>query len=204
MPVINDGETTMNDDKSPSTASSAEQRTGGRRRFLGAGSAVTPAVLSLFSQPAFSALCFSPSRSVSTNTSVAPGIENNCGDTRSPGYYGNGGVSDAVRAARWSPVLYTAQFHLVFPEMGLRNYGTKTLLEVIQLGGVDDAYQLAAHMISSYVNIMRGQVPVLTEFQLKAIWTQLSTLGYYQVSPSVQWSPEQVKNYLVNQHIANE
>ena len=43
----------------------------GRRRFLGAGAGVAPVVLTLASQPALATTCFTPSRALSANMSVA-------------------------------------------------------------------------------------------------------------------------------------
>lgn len=90
----------------------------GRRRFLGAGSAVTPVILTMVSQPALGVTCFTPSRSLSKNTSVSQNDHiGNCTGAQSPGNYKaqydpsntNGG------SFSWpSPILPTTPFHPTF------------------------------------------------------------------------------------------
>lgn len=75
-------------DRNPATNSPATPPPArGRRRFLGAGVSATPALLTLASQPALGVTCFTPSRSLSKNTSVSQaGKDGEC-NGRSPGNY---------------------------------------------------------------------------------------------------------------------
>ena len=80
----------MNDRIPPttSTVGSTPPTAKGRRRFLGAGVSATPALMTLVSQPALGVTCFTPSRSLSKNTSVSQvGKDGEC-NGRSPGNYG--------------------------------------------------------------------------------------------------------------------
>lgn len=80
----------MNDRIPPTTSSvdSSPPTARGRRRFLGAGVSATPALMTLVSQPALGVTCFTPSRSLSKNTSISQaGKDGEC-NGRSPGNYG--------------------------------------------------------------------------------------------------------------------
>ena len=73
---------------STNSPSQAQAPARGRRRFLGAGVSATPALLTLASHPALAVTCFTPSRSLSRNTSVGQELKNGICNGKSPGNYG--------------------------------------------------------------------------------------------------------------------
>lgn len=159
----------------------------GRRHFLGAGSAVTPVILTLFSQPALGATCFTPSRSLSRNTSVSQqGKYSECWG-QSPGNYAAQTV-DGMPSYSW-PISPDTPFHPTFIAGSVRGAnlflkpvyqevektidGNKvkvmeavgeesmTMLEVLNLRGNEDSSKFAFHMIGAYLNCLGGLVSPL-------------------------------------------
>jgi hypothetical protein len=151
-----------------------------RRRFLGAGAAATPAILTLLSQPALGNTCFTPSRSLSKNTSASQaGRDGLCEGAKSPVFF-----RDADETG-W-PIASSTLFHPTFSGSNFIVSGTLY------------PTSLAAYVLSAYLNILLGYVPanVLTTAVVQSIWTQWSTLGYYTVTAGVNWTDAQIKDYL--------
>ena len=162
-----------------------------RRRFLGAGAAATPAILTLISQPALGNTCFTPSRSLSKNTSASQaGKDGLCVGAKSPVFF-----RDAPDADWPGSVPSVTPFHPTFSGSNFIVSGTSlTMREVL----VQYPTSLAAYVLSAYLNILLGYVPpnVLTTAVVQSIWTQWSTLGYYTVTAGVNWTDIQIKDYL--------
>ena len=160
-----------------------------RRRFLGAGAAATPAILTLISQPALGNTCFTPSRSLSKNTSASQaGKDGLCVGAKSPVFF-----RDADETG-W-PIASSTLFHPTFSGSNFIVSGTSlTMRQVL----VQYPTSLAAYVLSAYLNILLGYVPanVLTTAVVQSIWTQWSTLGYYTVTAGVNWTDVQIKDYL--------
>lgn len=160
----------------------------GRRRFLGAGVSATPALLTLASQPALGVTCFTPSRSLSRNTSVSQQGKNGECNGQSPGNYG-AQTDPGIPAYTWpakpqpndpfyplfSNVLKKNRFLItIYTNKQKTKTGTRslTLLEVLNLNPnssfadmvpntrlpVDPA-NLAKHLIAAYLNCVNGFIP---------------------------------------------
>ncbi len=183
-----------------------------RRRFLGAGVAATPFLLTLVSQPALGtgAVCFSPSRNVSRNTSVSQqGRYGECLRAGSPGNYA--AQQQASKGAyQWpAAVPPTTAMHPLFYQ-GAENGKTKfikkennqwvsmTLGEALQ---VSAAGQVHFHLIAAYLNKMGGNgavIPdsVLTVQDILGMWQEYASRGYFEPMAGVKWYAEDIVNYL--------
>ncbi len=203
----------MNQDKDIKTAQEAVvPESGGRRRFLGAGSAAAPFILTLVSQPALGVTCFTPSRSLSKNTSISQqGKYGECTGAESPGNYKvqQDPTSGAYHWPASAPP--STPFHPLFQQgttpatsfTVLTGSGTRsmTLGEVLTIGANQDTDKVAKHLIGAYLNTMGGNgavIPpnVITEQGVRDIWSEYVSKGYYEPTASVQWGATQIKNYL--------
>ena len=174
-----------------------------RRRFLGTGAVVTPAILTLASQPALGVTCFTPSRSLSKNTSSSQvGKDGVCVGAQSPGNYM--AQSTAGPSYSWpSSVPPSTKFHSIKGGVFSGNYyGSSTLLDVLKTK--DDPSQVAFHLIAAFLNIRGGggasiASNVLTEQGVKNIWTAWMASGRtsYPVSAGITWSGKQLVEYLI-------
>jgi hypothetical protein len=63
-----------------------------------------------------------------------------------------------------------------------------------------DHYNLAMHAVATYLNIKSGKMNFLSVETLLNMWYEVQTKGFYNPTAGVQWSPEQVKNYLEATH----
>ncbi|MBK6469177.1 MAG: hypothetical protein IPF94_00215 [Betaproteobacteria bacterium] len=190
----------------PSTerGSDAQNLSEGRRRFLRRGAATTPLLLTLTAQPALGFTCYSPSGSLSKNTSGGRNYTGDC-TGKSPGNYKAQIVPGPGDSYNWPTESYVPGDRLIkmFPagpfldSFMADTTTTKTLLQVLNLGGNGDPYQFAAHMIAAVLNCVNGFVPagVMTEGQLRTIWTALYTAGTIQVG-SEHWDKERFVQYL--------
>lgn len=188
-----------------------------RRRFLGVGASATPAILTLASQPALGVTCFTPSRSLSRNTSLSQGpYIGECSGAESPGNYKQHAALNGP-AYHWPTMVPPdTPFHPTFagtsymvakhPGPGTRSL---TMLEVLNLspnGSPGDPEKVAFHLVGAYLNLMGGNGAVIspnamTLERLNAIWIEWSTTGRYQVMAGVYWNGQQIKDYLLNNGI---
>ena len=184
-----------------------------RRRFLGAGAAASPFLLTFVSQPALGVACFTPSRSLSKNTSLSQQDHvGECTGAESPGNY-KAQQDPSSGAYHWpASVPPTTAMHPLFQQgsqQGVTKFTkwqqgsgeiSKTLGEALQ---VNAAEQVHFHVIGAYLNIMGGNgavIPpnVMTKEQLLEIWRQFATTGRYEVSANVYWNGGQIVDYLKN------
>ena len=179
-----------------------------RRKFTGAGLGVS-AIFTLASQPvlATGGICKSPSGFQSGNLSQR-GTPVTC-IGRTPGYWG-------THPADW-PLPYKpgtckimvngtckewksdgTYFHPLFAGSKFKNTdgSSKTLMQVIWLGGNGDPYQLGAHIAAALLNAKKGWTPVLSEAAVINIWNEYAAKGYFEPTAGVQWNAEQIVNYL--------
>ena len=186
----------------------------GRRRFLGAGAAATPVLMSIASQPALGATCFTRSRSLSKNTSISQqGKYGECSGV-SPGNYKTQ-TNPQSPAYNWpaAPTPST-KFHPLFsgsyftatlkaPATGTR---ILTLLEVLSLPKLpadvqtapSDPSKLAKHLIAAYLNVQKGLIPavVLDSTKVLNIWAERQSKGYFEPMAGVKWYDAEIVIYL--------
>lgn len=89
-------------------------------------------------------------------------------------------------------------FHPLFAGSKFKNTNgtSKTLMQVIWLGGNGDPYQLGAHIVAALLNAKKGWTPVLLETAVINMWNEYNAKGYYEPTAGVKWSAEQIVNYL--------
>lgn len=108
----------------------------GRRRFLRAGTAATPALVSLVSTPALGATCFTPSRNLSQNTSLSQSayIGTCTGSSVATYALGTGWPSSAPTTTAFHP-LFSGDHFYVKNNSGNNSNGLRscTLLEVLKI-----------------------------------------------------------------------
>jgi hypothetical protein len=192
-----------------------------RRRFLRAGATVGPAVLTLASQPALGVTCFTPSRSLSRNTSISQqGKYGECTGAESPGNYkeqtdpltGKGKVNPAYH---WpSAVQPQNPFHSKY---GGAFPGSRFLVmdgvverslsfgEVLNLPGGDarDPQQVVFHLIGAYLNKLGGAGAVIPDNVLMlgdiiGIYSEWDLKDYFEPMAGIKWYAAEIKNYLVS------
>lgn len=188
-----------------------------RRRFLGKGIKAAPFVITLASQPALGTTCFTPSRSLSKNTSISQqGKDGECTNAESPGNYKTHQNSSAT-AYHWpASVPPSTPFHPLFfagstaatsfqkTDSGVTR--SMTLGEVLTDGARQDDYNFAKHMIGAYLNTMGGNgavIPtnVMTAQQILDIWKSYVLDGYYEVTAGVHWDAVEIIAYLISNGI---
>lgn len=199
----------------PMGAVSSARSTAGRRRFLGTGVKATPFVLTLASQPALGVTCFTPSRSLSKNTSLSQAAKNgNCTGAESPGNY-KAQQDPAGNAYHWpASVKPTDLFHPFF-KMG-NSQGVTKFTKVVNNAevsmtfgealNVNAAGQVHFHIIAAYLNKLGGNgavIPdvVITVAVIQTIWSEYATQGYYNPVAGVQWFAADIVNYLISNGI---
>ncbi|MCL2876587.1 MAG: hypothetical protein FWF12_09945 [Betaproteobacteria bacterium] len=181
-----------------------------RRRFLGAGAAATPFLLTLVSQPALGITCFTPSRSLSRNTSVSQeGKYGECLRAESPGNY-KSQQQPGQGAYHWpAAVPPSTLMHPLFVEGSeylktqfIKKEGNRwvsmTLGEAL---AVNAAGQVHFHLIGAYLNKMGGNgavIPdsVLTAQDVLVMWQEYARRGYYEPMAGIRWYAEDIVNYL--------
>ncbi len=183
---------------------------GRRRRFLGAGVTAAPLVLTMISQPALGATCFTPSRSLSRNTSVSQnGYFGECTGAESPGNY-KAQQTPGTSAYHWpATVKPTDPFHPTF-KMGSDqgktkftklvggNWVSKSFGEVLD---INVAGQVHFHLIAAYLNKLGGNGAVIPDVAITVegilqIWSEYITKGFYAPTAGVEWGAEKIVTYL--------
>ena len=75
-------------------------------------------------------------------------------------------------------------------------FGTKTMLEVLQMNGQGGFADLGAHISAALLNAAGGMTPVLSVPQVVNLWNECSGRGYYEPTAGIRWTREQVVAYL--------
>ena len=203
------------DTQSDSDDSRAISTAKGRRRVLGAGASAAPFLLTLVSQPALGVTCFTPSRSLSRNTSLSQtGKYGECTGAESPGNY-KAQQTPGHSAYHWPasvppttamhPLFYMGDSEGVtkFTKVVNRNTVSKTLGEALQ---VTTSGQVHFHLIGAYLNKMGGNgavIPdnVLTVSAILGMWQEYAMRGYYEPFAGTKWYAAEIVNYLISNGI---
>ena len=208
----------MNDQstQSDSDASRVIATAKGRRRLIGAGASAAPFLLTLVSQPALGVTCFTPSRSLSKNTSLSQaGKDGQCTGAESPGNY-SAQQTQGQGAYHWPATVPPSTpmhplFHMgnsegvtKFTKLNANNQTvSKTLGEALL---VNAAGQVHFHMIAAYLNKMGGNgavIPnnVLTAQDILDMWQEYAMKGYYEPFAGTKWYAADIVNYLTSNGI---
>jgi hypothetical protein len=172
-----------------------------RRRFASAGVKTSGVILTLVSSPGMAqSMCKSPSGALSGNLKSHAGNQTVVCGGKSPGYWKNAPeawplgvypVSDPQHG------IVATTFASVFPFGWTSLYQTGSMMDVLNdTDPKQDTYNLGAHLVSAYLNVVTKKISFLTTNGLIGIWHDLCTYGYYSPSAGVKWYPEDVANYL--------
>lgn len=188
----------------------------GRRRLIGAGASAAPFLLTLISQPALGVTCFTPSRSLSKNTSLSQaGKDGECTGAESPGNY-KAQQDPSKGAYRWpASVPPTTPMHPLFAEGNsdgvtrFKKLNSNNVLVSMTLGealNVNAPGQVHFHLIGAYLNKLGGNgavIPdnVLTASDILGMWREYALKGYYRPFAGTQWYEADIVGYLISNGI---
>ncbi len=179
-----------------------------RRSFAKSGLVASGVLLTLSSRPVLGELvCKSPSGFESGNLSFH-GTPITCAGL-SPGFYMTHTNWPSPYVADTTTTTYTkkkgnvttitpgTKFANVFSCIGYgKGYASLTMSKVLNLGGSGDPYQLGAHCVASLLNARSGFTPVLTEAQVKNIFNEFDSKGYFEPTINIKWYPADIVAYL--------
>lgn len=69
-------------------------------------------------------------------------------------------------------------------------------MQMIWLNGKEDPVQLGAHIVAALLNANRALTPVLTEADVKNIFSEWDQKGYFEPTAGVKWYDTDIVNYL--------
>jgi len=193
-----------------------------RRSFTKTGLVASGVLLTLASRPVLGGgssgggggwECKSPSGFLSGNLSVH-GTPQKCMG-RTPGYWGTHynwpsnyktGTCTNTRKKQdyksWSNTGSTSGTMYKDSTLGFQcsGYGLKlkpySMMQVILLGGSGDPYQLGAHCVAALLNAKMGWTPVLTEAQVRNMFNEYNSKGYFEPTAGVKWYGPDIVTYL--------
>jgi hypothetical protein len=192
------------------SGNSAVEQNDGRRRFLGKGIKAAPFVITLASQPALGTTCFTPSRSLSKNTSISQqGKDGVCTGAESPGNY-KAQQDPNSNAYHWPtspkptdplhPTFYMGNSEGVtkFTKTVNHQEVSKTFGEAL---AVTASGQVHFHLIAAYLNVKGGNGAVISDKAITAsgvlaIWEEFAKKGYYEPVAGVKWYATEIVDYL--------
>lgn len=178
-----------------------------RRRLTKSGLAVSGVLLTIASRPSLGGdVCKTPSGFLSGNLSfhgtpqtcagVSPGYwRNHPEDWPSPYQAGSPAVN-GTKKRKAIPATQGTMFNDTLLGFQGGNYGGISMMNVILLGGQGDPYQLGAHCVAALLNARSGRTPVLTEAQVRNMFDEYASKGYFEPTAGVHWSPEDIVTYL--------
>ena len=201
---------TESDSKSATNSGTNTGGTHNRRRFLGAGAAATPFLLTLVSQPALGVQCFTPSRSLSKNTSVSQKDHiGECTGAESPGNYK--AQQDPKKGAYHWPasVPPSTSMHPLFFEGGIEGVtrfvkvekGSTRSMTLGEALNVNASGQVHFHLIGAYLNKMGGNGAVIPDNVLMVhdilnMWHEFATKGFFEPMAGIRWYESEIVGYL--------
>jgi hypothetical protein len=174
----------------------------GRRRFLGAGAGVAPVLLTLASQPALASNCFTPSRALSNNMSVAfRSRQADAGQNFTCRGIGS------VKSYREDPLSWPASVQRSSARFNQYFSGPNTSTDLLRSILVNHPTSIEASFVAALLNIRGGAssvIPaaVLDVAKLQAIWTEFKTDGVYQLyAGGPKWDGAAIQTYLRGHYI---
>jgi hypothetical protein len=177
------------------------QRGATRRRLTKAGIGALGVLSTLESRAGMSPMmCKSPSGALSGGLSSNYGPAPVC-QGLSPGYWRNHPDAWSIPLnTLFADVFYVAgDKSSCTAESKDQSYLCSTMMNLLEPQKFD-TYKLGRHIVATYLNIRAGKISFLTTETLVGMWFELQTKGYYNPTAGVQWSAEQVKNYLEATH----
>jgi hypothetical protein len=71
-----------------------------------------------------------------------------------------------------------------------------SMMQVLLLGGNGDPHQLGAHCVAALLNARKGWTTVLTEAQIRNMFNEYDTNGFFVPTADVKWYPADIVAYL--------
>lgn len=176
------------------------ERGAARRRLSKAGVGAAGILLTLESRATMSPMmCKSPSGALSGGLSSNYGPAPVCKGL-SPGYWKNHSNWPCSRNIMFTDVFYVAgDKRTCTTKTRNTSYLCSTMLNLLSKQTFD-RYNLAMHVVATYLNILSGRISFLTVDALAAMWSDVQINGRYSPATGVYWSAEQVKRYLEATH----
>lgn len=181
---------------------------GTRRYWLKAGVAAPTVLLTLASRPVFGSQCRTASAFASLNTSAAGRDVVICNGL-TPEQWCDGyrkGERNLARGIPWPPPYvpvsglgpgqqHATIYHSVETGLMGRAFGTRTLLEVLDLRG-GDTEDLGRHIGAALLNARSGRTPMLDESKVRCMWNDYRVHRCYEPTAGVVWDASQIVAYL--------
>jgi hypothetical protein len=176
------------------------KRGAARRRLAKAGIGVAGVLYTLESRAAMSPMmCKSPSGALSGGLSSHYGPAPVC-QGLSPGYWKNHTDWPCSRDMMFADVFYVRGDRSTCKiKENQASYLCSTMRDLLSPQSFD-RYNLAMHVVATYLNIISHRISFLSVETLSAMWYDVQAKGHYSPVAGVYWSPEQVKNYLQATH----
>ncbi len=202
-------------EKTSSANPEVEDSSRARRRFLGKGAAAAPFLITLASQPALGATCFTPSRSLSKNTSVSQqGKDGECTGAASYQAY-QADQTPGQSGFRWpASAQPTAPLHPTFAEgnsEGVTKFTKQVGGQVVsqtfgEALSVNGGGQVHRYLIAAYLNKLGGNGATISDKAITVtgiltMWQEYATKGYYEPFAGVKWYGAEINGYLVSNGI---
>lgn len=185
-----------------------------RRSFTKSGLVASGVIFTLTSRPVLGqVVCQSPSGALSGNLSqhgtpitcsgLTPGYWGTHTSARKnmwPSPYATGTCTNTKLLQDYKSWMNGTKFNDSSHGFHCIGYGAKyidyTMLQVILLGGTGDPYQLGGHCVAALLNARKGWTPVLTEAQVRNIFNEYASKGYFEPTAGVKWYPVDIVAYL--------
>lgn len=168
---------------------------GGRRRFIHGVGVAVPLLLTVRSRSVLATgsggRCLAPSATASIALlNSRPDRQQLFCSGRTPGFWQN---AKKTHPSIWNSVQNPEQY---FATVFGSGFPGKTLRQVMNLTGNEDAWQLGAHLCAAYLDLKMGWIPqdVLTLSVLREMWA--GRYGSFEPTAGVNWNGEQIVAYL--------
>jgi hypothetical protein len=76
------------------------------------------------------------------------------------------------------------------------NFGTQTMMHVINQQGTSNAYNVGAYISAAILNARMGYTPVLAEANVRNMWNQYAATGQFSPSAGIYWDGNQIIQYI--------
>ncbi|HJU23431.1 MAG TPA: hypothetical protein VJ891_13065 [Casimicrobiaceae bacterium] len=166
-----------------------------RRRLLTAGASVAPVLLTLASRPVLAGQCMCASAMAGSLNGSVMHMASTCYG-RTPTYWSS--------THSWPTPFYAngssaTDFHSTttgFATGVNGNFGTQTMMHVINQQGTNSAYNVGAYISAAILNARMGYTPVLTEANVRNMWNQYAATGQFSPSAGIYWNGNQIIQYI--------
>lgn len=169
------------------------QRGASRRRFARAGAGATGVLLTLASQPGMACdICMSASGYQSYSKTMT------AASNRTPVVCAGRGPSYWKYTSRWPRDCHASNpFSQHFPCTGstASTFGSATCMRILTPQSFDP-HGVGVYLMAMYLNVLSEKTSFMTVEQVRNIWTEFQSTGYYTPTAGVKWNASQIVFYL--------